>query len=107
MDTAIVLTTLVRIAIAAGLAYVVWFVVAPRGRATTPFQLGRKWVAWPCALVIFTVALNFVRTGETDDLRGGLLLLVLSVVVFFPIGYVIGRFRGLGAHRNETPPSGA
>lgn len=94
-------------AIAAGLAYAVWFVVTPRGPAATPFQLGRKWVAWPWALVIFTVALSFVRTGDTDDLRGGLLLLVLSVVVFFPIGYVIGRFRGLGARREETPPSGA
>lgn len=107
MDIGIVLTTLVRMAIAAGLAYLAWFVVAPRGRATTPFQLGRKWVAWPCAFVIFIVVLGVARTGDLDDLRGGLLLLVLSVIVFFPIGYVIGRFRGLGTRRNETPQGGA
>lgn len=107
METYSVLVTLVRMGIGAAIAYGVWFLISPKGPAKTPFQSGRKWVAWPWAVVIFTVVPMFLRTGKSDELLGAVLLLVVSAVVFFPLGYFIGRSKGLGRKSENAPSNSA
>lgn len=87
--------------IATIVAIAVWFLISLWRKSISALDLGRKWLAGSTAFILWYLIPPFLRTGDDKYLRGGLVLLVVLGLLFFGIGFFIGKFRGL-SNLSET-----
>lgn len=87
----IFLTTALSVGIAGAIGYGIFRLVAPKGRAVTPAQVGRKWFAWLALIIAITLLPKFIRTFDINPLAIWALNFIVWGVIAFIGGWLYGR----------------
>lgn len=87
----IFLTTALSVGIAGAIGYGIFWLIAPKGRAETPAQIGRKWFAWLAFAITITLLPKFVRTFDINPLAVWALNFIVWGFIAFIGGWLYGR----------------
>lgn len=86
------LAAVVTVSLSAAVAFGLYKLIAPRGRATSAGAHGRKWMAWMISIGTITLLPKFFRETDADSFATWMICVVFYGGFAFVIGWVIGPF---------------
>jgi hypothetical protein len=90
------LVGLVTVALAGAVGFCLFKLVSPKGVATSPVGVGRKWFAWVIFAGTLTLLPKFFRKLDADSFAMWLIGVVIYGGLAFFFGWIYGLFRFRG-----------
>ena len=90
--------------IAGVVAAIIFYLASPKGRVTTPSDIGRKWFSWAAVVICLAILPNYIRDTSDDVV---LVKWVIDMVFFGGGAFLLGLAYGKFFKKWETAPSSA
>lgn len=99
---------LITVAAAGAIGYGLFNIINVKGKAVSPNEFGRKWFAWAVFASTFAALPKFLRQWDADSFAAWLLAIVVFGGVAYLLGWIIGKFLGVGGQPTVSaePDSG-